>query len=398
MAHDAVEEGSAGVPALQAAARRAREANDFVTAERLIRQALRGAPADAGLWSDHADMLDELHRVAEAAAAYQRALELDSANPARRNDYAMNRLKLGFLREGFEAYEARIPLLAAAGGLISQFAAYPRWDGVARERVMLCGEQGLGDQIMFARFIPRVAARARTVQVAVRPPLVELFARHYDVLRPSAAGGSTATLPAFDSWVPMGSLPWLLGCRTDDDVRAPGYLAADPARVATWAPAIDRHGLAVGLVWRGNRDFPRNARRSLSAALYQPLAAVPGVAYYALQLPTDPETLPWMADLSPRIADFDDTAAILQQLDLLITSDTAIAHLAGALGRPVWLLLSRVADWRWQLEGSESAWYPSMRLFRQPALGDWAAVVGAVEQALRARVAETRRGGAMAPR
>jgi ADP-heptose:LPS heptosyltransferase len=126
------------------------------------------------------------------------------------------------------------------------------------------------------------------------------------------------------------------------------------------------------------------------------LAAVPGVNYYALQLPADPETPDWMADLSPRIRDFDDTAAILQQLDLLITSDTAIAHLAGAMGRPVWLLLSRAADWRWRLEGTDSAWYPSMRLFRQPSVGDWPSVVAAVERALRARAAEPRRADAPA--
>jgi tetratricopeptide (TPR) repeat protein len=372
------------IQAQKTAARQAIEAGDFAGGERLLRAALAQAPDDADLWSDYADALDELDRIAESAAAFQRALALDPTSAARRKDYAMNRLKLGFLEEGFRAYEARVALLDAAGGLIGQLAAYPRWDGQSRQRVMVAGEQGLGDQLMFARFIARVAPLARETWVAVRPPLVDLFARHFKVLRPSGPDSFTVALPAFDSWVPIGSLPAALGCRTADELRAPAYLSADPARVATWASALDRAGFTVGLAWRGNPSFPRNDRRSLpSPALLEPLRGVPGVRFYGLQIPSDPATPPWIDDLAPRIRDFDDTAAILATLDLLITSDTAIAHLAGALGRPVWLLLSRVADWRWGLEGVDTPWYGSMRLFRQPALGDWAAPIAQAAAALR---------------
>jgi len=338
---------------LRAAARQAIEAGDFAQAEPLIRRALAQAPNDPDLWSDHADVLDELDRIAESAAAFQRAVALDPTNAARLKDYAMNRLKLGFLAEGFRVYEARVPLLDAAGGLVSFFAAQPRWDGRTRQRVIVCGEQGLGDQIMFARFIPRAAAIAGDVLTAVRPPLVDLFARHFPVLQPSA-GSTTAAVPGFDSWIPMGSLPAVVGCRVADDLRAPPYLTADPARVARWAEAIDRTRLAVGLAWHGNPSFARNPRRSLAVSLLEPLRAITNVRFYGVQVPSEPGVPDWIEDLAPRIGDFEDTAAILDRLDLLITSDTAIAHLAGAMGRPVWLLLSRVADWRWGLEGADT--------------------------------------------
>jgi tetratricopeptide (TPR) repeat protein len=378
----------ASIEDLTAAARQASAAGDFTRAEQLTRQALRVAPADAELWSLHADALDELGRIAESAAAFQRAVALDPANPARTKDYAMNRLKLGFLAEGFRAYEARLPVLGAAGGLISQFAAYRRWDGRTRERVMVCGEQGLGDQIMFARFIPRVAALASEVWVAVRPPLVRLFARHFNVVQPGGAGTTTATLPPFDSWIPVGSLPTALGCHTEAALRAPAYLTADPARVTAWHDALDATRLRVGIAWHGNPDFARNGRRSLPPALLEPLSQIAGVRFYGLQLPPDPAAPAWLDDLAPRIADFDDTAAILAGLDLLITTDTALPHLAGALGRPVWLMLSRVADWRWALEGASTPWYDSVRLFRQPAPGAWPPVIDAVAAALRALVAQ----------
>jgi hypothetical protein len=244
----------------------------------------------------------------------------------------------------------------------------------------VCGEQGLGDQIMFARFIPRVAAIAGAVTVAVRPPLVDLFARHFAVIRPS--DGTKAALPPFDSWIPMGSLPGALGCRDAAALGAPAYLTADPARARRWADAIEPGRLAVGLAWRGNPSFVRNQRRSPGLAALAPLRAVSGVRFYGVQVPSEPDAPDWIDDLAPRIADFDDTAAILERLDLLITSDTAIAHLAGALGRPVWLLLSRVADWRWGLEGEATPWYGAMRLFRQPALGDWRSAVEAVAAGL----------------
>ena len=371
------------IESLKAAAQQALDAGDFGQAERLTRQALAQAPNDADLWSSHADALDELDRIAEAAAAFQHAVALDPTNAARLKNYAMNRLKLGFLAEGFRIYEARVPLLDEAGGLISGFASHPRWDGRSRQRVIVCGEQGLGDQIMFARFIPRAAALAGAVMVVVRPALIGLFARHFDVLQPRAPGSSIAELPAFDSWIPIGSLPAVLGCRAADDLRSPAYLTADPARAARWSAVIGRDKLAVGLAWHGNPGFARNARRSLVAPLLEPLRAVAGVRFYGLQVPSEPGVPDWLDDLAPRIGDFEDTAAILERLDLLITSDTAIAHLAGAMGRPVWLMLSRVCDWRWGLEGTDTPWYGSMRLFRQRALGDWPGVVGQITAALR---------------
>ena len=382
MAQGGSDGGAIDMAAVKAAVRQAIAAHDFAAAERLTRRALQAAPDDPALWSDHADALDELDRVAEAAAAHQRAVALDPRNPARRNDYGMNRLKLGFLEEGFRAYEGRLAQMAAAGGLVGQLAAHRRWDGVARERVIVCGEQGFGDQIMFARFIPQVIARASTVDVAVRPALVALIGRRFPVLRPSG-GGAVASLPPFDSWIALGSLPAALGCRRADDLRAEPYLAPDPARVAAWAPTIRRKARAIGLAWSGNPEFPRNGRRAVAPDRYRPLAALPDISWYGLQMPPDPLVPDWLEDLAPRIADFDDTAAILQHLDLLITTDTAIAHLAGALGRPVWLLLSRVADWRWGLAGASSVWYPSMRLFRQPTIGDWHSVIAEVVRALK---------------
>jgi hypothetical protein len=212
-----------------------------------------------------------------------------------------------------------------------------------------------------------------------------LLARHFpDVLR------GPLRLPDFDLYAPSMSLPLMLGI--PDPRSAPGvpYLTADGSRVARWAIRMASSSrLKVGLAWQGHPNTPRGPLRSIPVELLDRLGGVPAVAFYSLQYPSPDHRPDFAVDLATGITEFEDSAAIMANLDLVITSDSAVAHLAGALGRPVWVLLSSVADWRWQLDRDDSLWYPTARLFRQPAAGDWATVIDRV----RARLISVAAGG-----
>ena len=196
-------------------------------------------------------------------------------------------------------------------------------------------------------------------------------------------------VPPFDVQFPLVSLPRIFGSDEDSLPSDVPYLKApEPCREAWRAPAGGDEGVRVGLIWAGSPDHPNDANRSLQADLYRPLLSVPGVTFHSLQTGDGASQLGrWdqagrVRDFGPQIQDFADAAAAMERLDLVITVDTAPAHLAGALGRPVWVLLPHVPDWRWMLEREDSPWYPTMRLFRQPSPGNWAEVVERVKDAL----------------
>jgi hypothetical protein len=286
-------------------------------------------------------------------------------------------LKKGELREGFEHYrwrwqtgwfEQSLPRLSR-----------PAWDGrpVPGLRLLVLAEQGLGDVIMGIRFAEHLAALGLEVLVAAPEELHPLLRRAPGVRAVIGPG----PLPAYDAYAGLFDLPALLGLDLPDLVRSLPYLVPDPDAVAVWrrhfevlAPAARRR---VGLVWHGNPAHPNDAARSIPAAALAPVLAVPGVALFSLhkELREDDRALLAPAgpvhDLSARLGCLTDTAAALAALDLLISVDTAVVHLAGALARPAWLLLPAVADWRWQRHRSDSPWYPSLRLFRQPAAASW---------------------------
>jgi Flp pilus assembly protein TadD len=302
-------------------------------------------------------------------------------------------LLLGRNEEGWKEYEWRWQYPAWSQRWNSLVA--PRWDGTPLPggTVWLHFEQGYGDAIQFLRYVPIAGQRSAAPVVLVCPPKLGRLL--------GAAGNCAASVlvregldgvhwPATDRHLPMLSLPSTLGVYEPLPMHTP-YLRADPDLRATWQKRLGAAtGLRVGLAWFGNPDNEENPTRSLKAAQLAPLLEIPGITFINLQIdarggkPALPHGADRWVDATAQITDFADTAAILAEIDLIITTDTAIAHLAGALGRPVWTLLRCVPDWRWGLEGEDCAWYPTMRLFRQPKPGDWESALRRVAEELRA--------------
>jgi Tfp pilus assembly protein PilF len=322
-----------------------------------------------------------------AAARFDRALALDPDYADARWNRA--RLDLGDCRwvRGWADFEARRRIASFARDLPTPPGKPWRGQGDISDRVLLLhAEQGRGDSIQFARWIAPAARRARQTVVEVEADLINLF-RSLDAPVTLVARG--APRPPIDVECPLPSLPLALGAVAPDPQGVP-YLAADPARRARMrgliGPADGR--LAIGLTWAGNPEFLEDWARSPRLAPLAPLFATPGVRWVLLQKGDGRRDLahvtppPDAIDLGPELRDFADTAAAIAELDLVISSCTSPAHVAGALGRPLWMLLSRMADWRWPGDGSTGPWYPTARLFRQPRLGDWPAVVAAVQAAL----------------
>lgn len=359
-------------------------------AEIAFRQALVLDPEFLAVLSNLGVLLACLQREEEAEQCYRSAMALAPDYAKARFNLAYLLLRQGRYAEGWDCLEARdwyAPLAERPG--------CPRWQGEALQgKSLLIGfEAGHGDMIQFCRYAALVkAGGAARVSILCQPGLKSLFARLAGVDQAIALGES---LPAsgWDYWVPPLSLPYLFRTRLDSIPADLPYLTAEPERIRHWAGIMKAspRELRVGLVWKGNPRFENDADRSLpSLAALAPLGEVAGVRYFSLQkgeaeaeAAVPPESLS-LVDLAPHIEDFGDTAAIAMNLDLVITVDTAVAHLAGALGKPCWVLLPDYkTDWRWLKQREDSPWYPGvMRLFRQKTAGDWTAVIAAVKTAL----------------
>lgn len=343
-----------------------------------------------------ADTLRTLRRYAEAAQAYEAALAVvpDDPDAARAHfNWATCHLRLGQLRAGWEQFEWRW----ADPGIHPPHGrpADKLWLGRAPidgKVVLLHGDQGYGDMLQFCRYAPLVAARGARVLLEVAPPLQRLLQTLAGV---DGLYTRAADVPDYDVHTPLSSLPLAFDTTLDTIPAGVPYLSADPQRIAQWRERLDALGLSadrprVGLAWSGNPRHANDANRSIALQCFARLcasAAGRAVQWVSLQREHgagDKVLLRAMniADASAGIADFADSAALMQALDLVISVDTANAHLAGALGRPLWLLLPFVADWRWLLDRQDSPWYPSARLWRQSAPGDWMGVLDAVESAL----------------
>jgi len=317
-------------------------------------------------------------RLDEAEAEFRHALELKPDFADAKVNYSMLLLLRGDFARGWPLYEARSRLSSATKRPFTQ----PMWDGspLHGRRILIHAEQGFGDAVQFVRYAPLIAARGGEVVVECRPPLVEIFRRVREVREVVAADGP---LPPFDVHVPMLSQPLLFQTRRETIPAETPYLFADPARGETWRQRLgdDRTRLRVGLSWAGSPLNRRNRTRNVSLEMLLPILQTEGIDFFSLQAGEGPEETRLAAgtagiiDHTSHIHDFADTAALMSQLDLIITVDTAAAHLAGALGRRVWTLLPFVPDWRWGLQGEETPWYPTMQLFRQPSPGDWDSVI-----------------------
>jgi len=325
-----------------------------------------------------------------ALAAYERALALDPAHAWAHFNRSQAWLLRGEFGRGFAEWEWRKKL---RGTDRRQWDA-PEWQGqpLPAGTLLVHAEQGLGDTLQFIRFARTIRPRVQRLVVECQPALVPLLSRCDYVDELVAKGGP---LPPHDAHVSLLSLPHVLGL--DGDALAEGgtYLSADSQLVAKWREFLARlPGRKIGIAWQGNPKYRRDVFRSLPLAAFAPLAAVPGVTLVSLQQGAgqgwlaDPATRPAfpVVDPGPNVdataGAFMDTAALMQGLDLVITSDTSIPHLAGALGVPVWLAVAANPDFRWMDSGDRSPWYPSMRLFRQPRPGDWESVFAAIAASL----------------
>lgn len=338
--------------------------------------------------------LKEMGRPADALPHFDRALRLAPVNADLKVDRAHARLAAGDLPGGFADYEARWK----GSELVARPFTMPLWDGRGFEgrTLLIHGEQGLGDHIQFARFLPMVVRRGGQVILEVREPLIALLST-VDFGGPVRFVAQGAPVPDHDIQAPMMSLPYLLGITLDTLPAAVPYLKAEGARVERWrARTSEGRGLLVGLAWQGNPRARADRGRSPPLSDLAPILKLRGIRFIALQ---KEHGLDQLADCPQRgrIAlpgdGFDagpdaflDTAALMTLCDAVITSDTAIAHLAGALGRPTLLMLKQAADWRWMTDRDDSPWYPTMRLFRQRRRGDWTGVAEAIAVELAARV------------
>jgi tetratricopeptide (TPR) repeat protein len=337
---------------------------DLEAAEALYRRAIADPRLEQAASRHLIHLLDGQHRWEEALQESRAALGRDPGAHALQVHMAMQLLALGRYAESWPLYDGRAAL--DTSGVRPSTAPYPEWDGAPIRSLVVWDEQGFGDAIQFSRFIPQLVASGVEVTFAVRPELALLFDGLGARILPSRG---PMQVPIADAWAMVGSLPRWLGVTLEHLPGPTPYLAAPPERLAFWAGRLA--GARIGVVTKGKAGHANDANRSLPYAAQGFLLSLPGAV----------NLLPEESDLP--LKDFADTAAALEALDLVIAVDTAVAHLAGAMGKPCWLLLPYVGtDWRWLHERSDSPWYPSLRLYRQAAPGDWASVLRAVAQDL----------------
>jgi tetratricopeptide (TPR) repeat protein len=346
---------------------------------------LATAPEHPGAWLNRGRALAALKRFDDALASYGKAKTIQKDNPDIHFMESLALLTVGDYRRGFEKYEAR---WRRSGMLEQKSRGRPLWRGdypLNRKTVLLHAEQGLGDTIQFARYVPQLAATGANVILEVQPELTALLSRLEGAKTVIAHG---APAPAYDVHCPLGSMP--LALKTEpSNIPAPiPYLSADDGRLAKWTArlgALARPRIAIA--WSGNASHLNDRNRSMPFARLAPLLSSPA-RFISIQRELRAEDEAALAaeqrvtHVGGELDDFDDTAAVVALCDLVIAVDTAVVHLAGAMGRAVWVMLPFAPDWRWTLDGDSTPWYPTARLFRQTSLGDWDGVIGNVSAAL----------------
>jgi hypothetical protein len=271
------------------------------------------------------------------------------------------------------------------------------WDGSPLDgrSIIVYPEQGLGDTIHFVRYVPLLAGAGGRVLLASPPQLRALLLESFKDVATLLTNGDP--MPQADLHCSLVSLPLRMGTTLETIPAAVPYLRVDPGRVEVWrervnaaSPAKQQHQLKVGLCWAGNAGHFNDRNRSIALSALAPLASLHGAGFFSIQKgerAAEGRACPWLIDLTAGISDFSDTAALIENLDLVIAVDTAVAHLAGAVARPVWTLVPRVGDWRWLSEREDSPWYPTMRLFRQREAG-WDRVIQELVKVLAQRMSK----------
>jgi tetratricopeptide (TPR) repeat protein len=344
--------------------------------------------------SNRGTALIDLDRLDDAMASYDAAIALDPNSVEDRWNKSLLQLRMGSLAAGWEGHEWR----RKRDTWEPRHFLGPEWDGTTQpgRRVLLYAEQALGDAIQFARFARTVATAGNEVILEVQRPLVTLM----QTLPGVTVVGKGAPLPAFDCHLPLMSVPHTMRL---PGVSADGpYLAAEADRTRRWRRLLSGEDLRVGIAWRGNPKAP-GPSRAIPLEAFLPLSRIAGVRLISLQkddgagelgeLPNGMTVETLGADFDAGADAFLDTAAVMMNLDLVVTSDTSIAHLAGALGRPVWIAMRHVTDWRWMVRGETTPWYSTARVFKQTVRGDWDGVFARIAFELARFAGRTRSRG-----
>jgi len=387
-------------------------------------KALGLEPGKAGSYNGLGNVLDNLGQAGPAMEMFARAIELEPDDATTHNNLgvacmgdgafeqaagcfrqslsikpdfaeaafnaAILRLLRGDYKKGWPGYENRRLKSDWRHNYPFRYDRKPRWHGesFAGQTLFVHDEQGFGDAIQFVRYLDMARTLGGRVVFETRKPLLGLLAgvKGIDEITERSPDGRPRA--EFDLWCPLMSLPGIFSTTERSIPATMPYLQADPDKKKAWRKRIAGKGFRVGLVWSGNPTHFRGRNRSCIPADLLPVLKVPGVRFYGLQkgaaareaFELQKEGL--ITNLGDDLQDFSETAAAIANLDLVISIDTAVAHLAGAMGKPVWVLLAHVPDWRWLLERSDSPWYPTARLFRQTARGDWETVALQVATAL----------------
>jgi FkbM family methyltransferase len=357
---------------------------DVHSAVESYRYAAKLAPKSTLAYTQLGIALFELGEFAEALDCFHRVREISPKSEEVRFHMSLIRLVQGDLTRGWEQYESR---WSSVGRHDRREFYQPQWKGEPLDgaRILLHAEQGLGDTMQFVRYVSLVAALGGQVLLEVQPRLRSLLSGIEGAVQVFSRG---EPVPEFSWHCPLLSLPLAFGTELETIPANIPYIRADRVEASKWQQRIQQTSLKVGLCWSGNTDHNRNIWRSIPLELLSRLTEIENTQFYSLQMGAGAEQLshlrhPRIVDLASEQRSFADTAAIVDNLDLVITIDTSIAHLAGAMGKPVWVLLHNAPDWRWFLQREDSPWYPTARLFRQSAQGDWQNVVTRVEDELR---------------
>jgi Flp pilus assembly protein TadD len=356
-------------------------------AERSLREALRLKPDYAEAHNNLGIVLVQVGREAEGQKHYDEAVRLRHDYPEARMNRSLSWLAGGDFARGWSEYEWRFQVNRK-----HKAPPGPRWDGspLNGKILLITSEQGLGDSLHFIRYAPLAKAKGAKVLFDCPDPLASLVATCPGIDRVVSRAKPGVT---YDTHIPLLSLPSLFGVPPEAATAPVPYFQPDPTRVEHWRRELaDVPGLRIGITWQGSTIHKGDRLRSVQLTRFAPLAAVPGVSLCSIQKGTgseqlnDPAAAPLnVIDLGARTdKDMADTAALMMNLDLVIAVDTAVVHLAGALGRPAWVALPFAADWRWLREGERTLWYPTVRLFRQTVRGDWDGVFGRLAVALAA--------------
>jgi hypothetical protein len=371
------------------------EHGDPERADRWLRKGIVLNPSLPELHNNLGNVAREQGDVHEAVACYRRAIDLRPDFADAHWNLSQALLTLGLFVEGWREYEWRWKRPAFTSP--RRNFPIPLWEGgeMRGRRLLIHAEQGMGDAIQFVRYCSVLQSFGTEVVLECHRELVRLFRSLPGIPSVVPHGGP---VPECDAHLPMMSLPRVLQTTLETVPREVPYLAAPPDLVTEWKERMGpgNGGMRVGVVWSGARKLKTLMNRSCPLDVIMSLQDIPGVSLYSLQmgdaaaqLQAFPRSLR-PVDLTESIVDMADTAAIISHLDLIISIDTAVAHLGGAMGKPVWILLPRMADWRWMLQREDSPWYPTVRLFRQRTAGDWAGLMAEVCSALSSLVLQSR--------